>query len=108
VLKECEEDGVVMKVLRYRIGMFKGQKAMTAAVYGFPKGGESLPALVQIHGGAQFTDASGLWKINYADTVAGFNGGTGSNFVTVTAVPELSATGLLILAVMGMLARRRR
>jgi hypothetical protein len=25
VLKEWEEDGVVMKVLRYRVGVFKGQ-----------------------------------------------------------------------------------
>ena len=34
VLKEWEEDGVVLKVLRYRIGVFKGQKAIMAAVYG--------------------------------------------------------------------------
>jgi hypothetical protein len=37
VLKEWEQDGVVLKVLRYRIGVFKGQKAMMAAVYGYPK-----------------------------------------------------------------------
>lgn len=54
VLKEWEEDGVVLKVLRYRVGVFKGQKAMMAAVYGYPKGGENLPGLVQIHGGGQF------------------------------------------------------
>jgi hypothetical protein len=54
VLKEWEEDGVVLKVLRYRIGIFKGQKAMMAAVYGYPKGGEDLPGLVQIHGGGQY------------------------------------------------------
>lgn len=53
VLKEWEEDGVVMKVLRYRVGVFKGQKAMMAAVYGYPKGGSKLPGLVQIHGGGQ-------------------------------------------------------
>jgi cephalosporin-C deacetylase-like acetyl esterase len=53
VLKEWEEDGVVMKVLRYRVGIFKGQKAMMAAVYGYPKGGSKLPGLVQIHGGGQ-------------------------------------------------------
>jgi cephalosporin-C deacetylase-like acetyl esterase len=56
VLKEWEEDGVVLKVLRYRIGIFKGQKAMMAAVYGFPKGGTKLPGLVQIHGGGQYAD----------------------------------------------------
>ena len=54
VLKEWEEDGVVLQVLRYRVGIFKGQKAMMAAVYGYPKGGTNLPGLVQIHGGGQF------------------------------------------------------
>jgi len=53
VLKEWEEDGVVLKVLRYRIGIFKGKKAMMAAVYGYPKGGTKLPGLVQAHGGGQ-------------------------------------------------------
>ena len=56
ILKEWEEDGVVLKVLRYRIGIFKGKKAMMAAVYGYPKGGSKLPGLVQIHGGGQYAD----------------------------------------------------
>jgi len=56
VLKQWEEDGVVLRVVRYRIGIFKGQKAMMAAVYGFPKGGINLPGLVQMHGGGQFAD----------------------------------------------------
>ena len=56
VLKEWEEDGVVLNVLRYRIGIFKGQKAMMAGVYGYPKGGKNLPGLVQIHGGGQYAD----------------------------------------------------
>ena len=47
VLRDWEEDGVVLKVLRYRIGVFKGQKALIAAVYGYPKGGTKLPGLVQ-------------------------------------------------------------
>ena len=58
--KEFEETsteaGVVLRVLRYRIGIFKGQKAMMAGVYGYPKGGENLPGLVQIHGGGQYAD----------------------------------------------------
>ncbi len=58
LLKEWEEDGVVLRVLRYRIGVFKGQKAMMAAVYGFPKGGRGLPGLVQIHGGGQYADCN--------------------------------------------------
>ncbi|MEI6647438.1 MAG: DUF6786 family protein, partial [bacterium] len=56
VLKEWEEDGVVLRVVRLRIGMFKGQKAMLAGVYGFPKGGTKLPGLLQIHGGGQYAD----------------------------------------------------
>ena len=56
ILKEWEEEGVVLKVLRYRIGVFKGKKAMMAAVYGYPKGGKNLPGLVQIHGGGQYAD----------------------------------------------------
>ena len=56
VLKEWEQDGVVLRVIRYRIGVFKGQTSRMAAVYGFPKGGTNLPGLVQIHGGGQFAD----------------------------------------------------
>lgn len=56
ILKEWEEEGVVLKVLRYRIGIFKGQKAMMAAVYGYPKGAQKLPALLNIHGGGQYAD----------------------------------------------------
>jgi len=55
-LKAWEEDGVVLRVVRYRVGVFKGQKAMMAAVYGFPRGAANLPGLVQIHGGGQYAD----------------------------------------------------
>lgn len=53
VIKEWEEEGVIVKIIRYRVGIFKGQKAMMAAVYGYPKGASNLPAIVQIHGGGQ-------------------------------------------------------
>ncbi len=56
VLKEWEEENVILRVLRYRIGIFKGQKAMMAAIYGYPKGAMSLPGLLQIHGGGQYAD----------------------------------------------------
>ena len=56
VLKEWDEDGVALKVLRYRVGIFKEQEAKMAAVYGYPRGGSKLPGLVQIHGGGQFAD----------------------------------------------------
>ena len=56
LLKQWEEDDVVMQVLRYRVGIFKGQKSMVAAVYGYPKGAANLPGLVQAHGGGQYAD----------------------------------------------------
>ena len=58
VLKEWEEDGVIVKVIRFRVGIFKGKKAMLAAVYGYPKGANNLPGLVQIHGGGQSAQSS--------------------------------------------------
>jgi acetyl esterase/lipase len=56
ILHEWEEDGVMLQVLRYRVGIFKGEKAMVAAVVGYPKGGTNLPGLVNIHGGGQYAD----------------------------------------------------
>ncbi|MHC4581266.1 MAG: dienelactone hydrolase family protein, partial [Planctomycetota bacterium] len=56
ILKQWEEDDVVLCIVRYRIGIFKGQKAMMAAVWGYPRGGRDLPGLVQIHGGGQYAD----------------------------------------------------
>jgi hypothetical protein len=60
LLKEWEEEDVVLRIVRFRIGVFKGQKAKLAAVYGFPKdavqSGAKLPGLVQIHGGGQYAD----------------------------------------------------
>ncbi|MFZ9932345.1 MAG: alpha/beta hydrolase fold domain-containing protein [Chthoniobacterales bacterium] len=53
VLHQREKDGVVLQVVRFRVGVFKGKKAMMAAVYGYPKDGKNLPGLVQIHGGGQ-------------------------------------------------------
>ena len=44
VIKEWEEDGVILKIVRYRMSIFKGQKAMMAAVYGYPKGAKSFLA----------------------------------------------------------------
>lgn len=54
VLKEWEQDGVVLRVVRFRVGIFKGQKAWLAGIFGFPKGDKNLPGLVQIHGGGQY------------------------------------------------------
>ena len=53
VLKQWEQDGVVCRIIRYRVGVFKGEPATVAAFYGFPKGGTKLPAIVDLHGGGQ-------------------------------------------------------
>lgn len=58
VLKEWEEDGVVLQVVRFRVGIFKGQKSMMAGVYGYPKDAEPVPGLVQLHGGGQYAHSN--------------------------------------------------
>lgn len=60
VLKEWEQDGVVCRVMRYQVGVFKGAPARVAAFYAFPKGGAKLPALVDIHGGGQSASLSSV------------------------------------------------
>ena len=55
-IKEWEEDNVTLRIVRLRIGVFKGVKATLAAVYGFPSGATKLPGLVQVHGGGQYAD----------------------------------------------------
>ena len=57
VVKEWEQDGVLLRVVRFRIGIFKGKKSLLAGVYGFPKNTTgNLPGLLQIHGGGQYAD----------------------------------------------------
>jgi len=59
VIKQWEEDGVVLQIVRFRIGVFKGNVSRLAAVYGYPKNikqGEKIPGLLQIHGGGQYAD----------------------------------------------------
>lgn len=51
--KEWEQEGVVCRVIRYKVGTFKGAEAKVAAIYAFPKGAAKLPALLQLHGGGQ-------------------------------------------------------
>ncbi|MFK8112607.1 MAG: dienelactone hydrolase family protein [Rubripirellula sp.] len=55
-LHEWEEEGVVLRIVRFHIGVFKGTPTKLAAVYGYPKGGTELPGLLQIHGGGQYAD----------------------------------------------------
>jgi hypothetical protein len=53
VTKEWEQDGIVCQIVRYRVGVFKGQPATVAAFYAFPKSATALPGLMHIHGGGQ-------------------------------------------------------
>lgn len=59
VLKEWQEDIVAFRIVRFRVGVFKGTTARLAAIYAFPadrENGDKLPGLVQIHGGGQYAD----------------------------------------------------
>lgn len=58
--------------------------------------------------GSQFNDAGGIWMIDYDDTSAGSNGGTGAGYVTITAVPEPRAALLGGLGMLALLRRRRK
>lgn len=56
---------------------------------------------------AEYTFGGGLWLINYNDLTSGINGGTGTRFVTITAVPEPAAALLGGIGLLALLRRRR-
>lgn len=62
VLRAWEQDGVVCRIVRYKVGVFKDTPAIMAAFYAFPKGGTRLPAIVQLHGGGQSASLSSVVK----------------------------------------------
>ena len=77
VTKEWEQDGIVCRVVRYRIGTFKGQAATMAGFYAFPKGAKGLPAILQIHGGGQSASLSAVTtyaKLGYASLSLNWGG----------------------------------
>ena len=53
IVREWQEDDLTLRYVTYSIGTFKGQSATMAAFYGFPTGGEQLPAVLHMHGGGQ-------------------------------------------------------
>jgi len=59
-LKEWEQDGVVCRLIRYQVGVFKGEPAKVAAFYAFPKGGTKLPGLLVMHGGGGSAGVDGV------------------------------------------------
>ena len=52
-VREWRKDGIQYRYVVYTVGTFRGRKARMAAFYGFPEGGERLPALLHLHGGGQ-------------------------------------------------------
>ena len=56
---EWTRDGVVCRVVRYRIGTFKDAPATMVAFYVAPQGGEAVPGVLQIHGGGQSASLGG-------------------------------------------------
>lgn len=68
ILKTWEQDGVVCRLVRYQVGVFKGVPAKVAAFYAFPKGATKLPALLSMHGGGQ---SAGLDSV-VTDTKRGY------------------------------------
>lgn len=59
VLRAWEQDGLVCRVVRCQVGVFKGAPARMAAFLAFPKGGTNLPALLHLHGGGQSASLEG-------------------------------------------------
>jgi hypothetical protein len=53
VTREWERDGIVCRVVRYQVGVFKGAPSKVAAFYAFPEGASKLPGLLHLHGGGQ-------------------------------------------------------
>ena len=60
ITKSWEVDGVACQIIRYRVGIFKGQPATIAAFYAYPKGATALPGLMHIHGGGQSANLSNV------------------------------------------------
>lgn len=51
--QEWKEDGVISRLITFKVGRFKGSDARIAAYYCFPDNGQKNPAFVWSHGGGQ-------------------------------------------------------
>ena len=56
--KEWKQDGVVSRLISFKVGTFKGSDSRIAAYYCFPENGEKNPAFVWSHGGGQKAERS--------------------------------------------------
>ncbi|MEM7698401.1 MAG: dienelactone hydrolase family protein [Verrucomicrobiota bacterium] len=76
VIREWEEDGAVVRYLRYTVCTFQGVPCQVAALYIFPVGLEQGPAFVWAHGGGQRADKSrGLYFARHGYASIDFNWG---------------------------------
>jgi len=57
-LKGWAEEGIRCQIVRYQVGVFKGEPSRLAAFYAHPEGGTNLPALIHLHGGGQSASLS--------------------------------------------------
>ena len=86
VLKAWEQEGVVCRLIRYQVGIFKGAPARVAAFYAFPKGDTKLPALVELHGGGQSASLNSV--VTYAQRgYAGISLNWGGNQLNFGGAP---------------------
>ena len=54
VLKELQQDGVIIQMLTFTVGKFKGVESRISGFYGYPNDAKGkVPALIQLHGGGQ-------------------------------------------------------
>ena len=55
LVREWQEAGMTLRLVRYTIGTFKGQPSQMAAFYAFADASatEKLPAILHVHGGGQ-------------------------------------------------------
>ena len=54
--KEWKKEGVVSRLITFKVGNFKGADSRIAAYYCFPENGKKNPAFVWSHGGGQCAD----------------------------------------------------
>lgn len=58
ILHEWADGDVICRIVRFRVGVFRGEKSWMGGLYAFPRGGSQLPALMQLHGGGQSANSN--------------------------------------------------
>jgi autotransporter-associated beta strand protein len=101
--------GSILDLAQYGAGIYAPGDKFTLFAYDGTLTGvfNDLTDTAPLLDGSQFTDAGGIWEIDYNDGSAGLNGGSGTNYVTITAVPEPAAALLGGIGLLALLRRRR-